>query len=97
MRRRFNQGARAEFLDAVRHYAQAGGPATRFVGAVEATVAKILEEPNRFRPLEAGIRTARVPDFPYSIIFMFEERTVVILAVKHDRRDPDYWRHRLKK
>ena len=97
MRRRFNQGAGGEFLDAVRHYAEAGGPAARFVDAVEATVAKILEEPKRYRPLEAGIRTARVPDFPYSIIFMVEGRTVIILAVKQDRRDPDYWRHRLKK
>src|ERR671938_2488 len=80
MRRRFNQGARALFLDAVQHYAEAGGPSARFVDAVEATVARILEEPDRFRPLEAGIRTARVPDFPYSIIFMVEERTVIILA-----------------
>jgi integrase len=39
-------------------------------------------EPNRFRPLEAGIRTARVPDFPYSIIFMVEERTVIVLAAE---------------
>lgn len=53
MRRRFNQGARAEFLDAVQQYAEAGGPAARFVDAVEATVARILEEPNsgRSRPL----------------------------------------------
>jgi plasmid stabilization system protein ParE len=97
MRRRFHRGARAEFLDAVQHYAEAGGTAARFVDAVEATVARILEEPNRFRPLEVGIRTASVPDFPYSIIFMVEERTVTVLVLKHDRRDPDCWRHRLKK
>jgi plasmid stabilization system protein ParE len=60
------------------------------VDAVEATVAKILEEPNRFRLPEAGIRKARVPEIPYSNIFMVEERTETILAVKHDRRDPDY-------
>jgi toxin ParE1/3/4 len=96
MRRCFNRGARVDFLDAVRHYVEAGGPAARFVDAVEAAVARILDEPSRFRPLEAGIRTARVPDFPYSIIFTVEETTVIILAVKHDRRNPDYWRHRLK-
>jgi plasmid stabilization system protein ParE len=97
MRWRFNRGARAKVLDAVQHYAEAGGPAVRFVDAVEATVARILEEPSRFRPLEAGIRTTRVPDCPYSIVFTVEETTAIILAVKHDRRDPDYWRHRLKR
>ena len=51
MRRRFNQGARAAFLDAVQRYAEAGGLAARFVDAVEATVARIHEEPNRFGPL----------------------------------------------
>ena len=36
------------------------------------------------------------PDFlALSILYTFRERDIMILAVKRDRRDPDYWRYRL--
>jgi hypothetical protein len=37
-----------------------------------------------------------VPDFPYATVFTIEETGVIILAIEHDRRDPDYWRNRLE-
>ena len=64
----------------------------KFVNAVETAIAAIILKPDRFREFEPGVRTCRVPKFPYSILYTFKEHDIMILAVIHDRRDPDYWR-----
>jgi plasmid stabilization system protein ParE len=84
--------ARNEFREAVLFYDKA---AERFVNAVESAIAAIILKPNRFREFEPGVRTCRVSKFPYSILYTFRERDIMILALKHNRRDPDYWRYRL--
>ena len=67
----------------------------RFVNAAETAVAAIILKPDGFREFELGVRTCRVPNFPYSILYTFREPDIMILAVKHDRRDRDYWRYRV--
>ena len=84
--------ARNEFREAVLFYDKA---AERFVNAVESAIAAIILKPARFREFEPGVRTCRVSKFPYSILYTFRERDIMILALKHNRRDPDYWRYRL--
>ena len=84
--------ARNEFHEAVLFYGRA---AESFVNAVEAAIAAIILKPDRFREFEPGVRTCRVSKFPYSILYTFREDDIMILALKHDRRDPDYWRYRL--
>ena len=84
--------ARDEFREAVLFYGRA---AETFVVAVETVIAKIVLEPDRFREYEPGLRICRVSKFPYSILYSIRERNIMILAIKHDRRDPDYWRYRV--
>jgi len=84
--------ARNEFREAVLFYDKAG---ERFVNAVESAIAAIILKPDRFREFEPGVRICRVSKFPYSILYTFRERDIMILALKHNRRDPDYWRYRL--
>ena len=81
-----------ELREAVVFYDRA---AERFVNAVETAVAAIILKPDRFREFEPGVRTCRVSKFPYSILYTFRDHDIMILAVKHDRRDPDYWRYRV--
>jgi plasmid stabilization system protein ParE len=88
----FHPDARNEFREAVLSYGRA---AESFVNAVEAAIAAIILKPDRFREFEPGVRTCRVSKFPYSILYTLRENDIMILAVKHDRRDPDYWRYRL--
>jgi len=84
--------ARNEFREAVLFYGRA---AERFVNAVETAIAAIILRPDRFREFEPGVRN--LPGFEISLldIVHFREPDIMILAVKHDRRDPDYWRYRL--
>ena len=45
------------------------------------------------KPTVLNLMTPR--NLPLSILYTFRERDIMILAVKRDRRDPDYWRYRL--
>jgi toxin ParE1/3/4 len=96
MRLRFDEDARREYLDAMVFYSGSGEKiGVKFADAVELAIAKIGSEPHRFREIEAGVRRCRVTRFPYSILYNVAEGEILILAVKHDRRSPDYWRYRL--
>ena len=92
MRFNLHPDARNEFREAVLFYDKA---AEKFVNAVETAIAAIILKPDRYREFEPGVRTCRVSKFPYSILYTFREDDIMILALKHDRRDPDYWRDRL--
>jgi len=89
----FHPEARTEYREAIIFYGRAG---ERFVEAVDAAIASILRNPERFRELVTGVRTCRVSNFPYSILYKQtpNTETALILALKHDRRHPDYWRER---
>lgn len=85
--------ARTEYREAVLFY---GIAAKQFVDAVDAALSAILGDPERFHELSPGIRTCRVSRFPYWILYRYSQETgiTLILALKHDRRRPDYWRER---
>jgi plasmid stabilization system protein ParE len=97
MRVRFDEDARREYLDAMVFYSEGSEKiGVKFADAVELAIAKkIGSEPHRFREIEPGVRRCRVTRFPYSILYNVAEDEILILAVKHDRRSPDYWRYRL--
>lgn len=92
MKYRYDSEAREEYRNAIHFYGKA---AERFFDAVESTIVKIRNSPTQFREIEPGVRVSRVPDFPYAIYYIIESSEIVIVAVKHDRRDPGYWRHRI--
>ena len=54
------------------------------------------DQVQQFREIEPGVRVCRVPNFPYAIYYIIESSEIIIVAVKHDRRDPGYWRHRIR-
>jgi toxin ParE1/3/4 len=88
----FDKEAKQEYLDAIRFY---GKTAERFSDALTTCIQKIQESPSRFRQIAANIRTCRVEKFPYQLLFTLKEDRLYIIAVKHDRRAPDYRRHRI--
>jgi toxin ParE1/3/4 len=88
----FEKKPSKESLDAIRFYGKA---AERFSDALAACIQKIQESPTRFRRIAPNNRTCRVEKFPYQLLFTLKEDRVYIIAVKHDQRAPDYWRHRI--
>lgn|GEM_PF-1926810 len=54
----------------------------------------IAEAPERAPEIEPGIRRVLLRKFPYSLLYVVEQDHALVLAVKHDKRQPDYWRER---
>ena len=89
----FHPDAESEYLAAIDYYSAIENRlAAKFAHAVEAAIARVAREPRRFREIAPGIHLCRVTNFPYTILF--SETNRIVLAVRHDRRDPDYWRGR---
>ena len=93
----FHPDAALEFEEAVRFY-RACGPTLgdRFAHDVRAAIRKILELPARCRVLEGDVRLCHVRVFPYSVLYTVEQHYILIIAIRHAKREPGYWRRRLK-
>ena len=91
----FDPDARAEFLEAVRYYEDyQAGLGRRFQMTVETAVQGIAETPFRYRLLHSPFRRYLLPNFPYTIIYCIEPENILIIAVAHTKRKPEYWNKR---
>jgi len=89
--------ALAEFIAAGRYYnQQVPGLGDALVDEIEAGLQNILAAPQTWRVIEDGLRRYLVTRFPYGIYYTIEDDFVVVWAVKHLHRDPDYWQQRRK-
>ncbi len=85
--------ARLDVLEIVEFYEEADGPqlADRFTSDLKQYIEYIAERPESFRQIRSGIRRASLNRFPHHVIFQIvDENPIKILAVKHDRRHPDF-------
>lgn len=65
-----------------------------FLDAVEASFARISENPLQFPILYRSTRRALLSRFPFGVFFRIEGQTIVVLAVMHASRNPVRWRDR---
>jgi len=73
---------------------QHSGLGALFLAELVSVLDKIVAGPGRFPRLPDApqYRRALLKRFPYSAIFLTARRTVVVVAVAHRRRLPEYWR-----
>lgn len=92
---RFHPSARAELAEAARYYrGESPRLSQQFVSEVRGTITRIMEFLQSGSPEASGIRRVVLDRFPFTLVYRFEQRTVVILAAMHQRQQPDYWRGR---
>lgn len=88
--------ATAELIEAGQVYEQKVSTlGNQFFDAVDEAVAVISAAPERWRVIEDDVRRYLMPRFPYAIYYRVFPDHIRILAFKHHRRHPDYWRERL--
>lgn len=98
MRIEFHPEALAEFEDAACYYANCQkGLESRFIFSIESALSQIQKTPTRWRVFEEDVRRYLTRVFPYAVLYTIEKNYVLIIAVMHCRREPGYWRHRLKR
>jgi plasmid stabilization system protein ParE len=95
---RFLEIAELELDQAVHWYnAQAPGLGDAFLIEVLSAADRIAQLPQAWHPLGEGLRRCRLSRFPYGLIYAIENGDVLVLAVAHLHRRPDYWRDRMKR
>ena len=92
MRVKFTLHAKSELEDSVAYYElQHPGLGVRFKQEVRAAIARTLDFPDSFPAVSGSVRKAFVRAFPYKILFSVEGNSLIVLAIAHQHRIPDYW------
>jgi plasmid stabilization system protein ParE len=87
--------AEADLADAKKWYEQQrAGLGDEFILCVDAAFERIRRMPEVHLILHKGVRRGLVRRFPYGIFYRVEEDYISVLAVMHNRRDPQRWQSR---
>lgn len=98
MKYNFHPAALIEYSEAVQFYAENNIElAQNFINAVEDTIFRIIESPQRYPVIDEDIHRCLVRKFPYAILYTIENEYILIIAVMHCSRKPEYWQERLNK
>lgn len=66
--------------------------ATTFLGAVDHAIERVAESPFQFPVRSGKVRHAIVSRFPYSLLYLVGESSIVITNCVHFSRHPRHWR-----
>lgn len=88
----FDPLAAREFKNAQSFYDQSlEGLGERFRLVVWSAISILEEFPRIGAEIRPGIRRMMLREFPYKLIYVATEERLLILAVAHAHRRPDYW------
>ena len=92
----FLQAAQMELDDAFIWYeTQQKNLGRQFIQEFDAAVQRLSAFPQAYTEIEKGVLRCLVKRFPYGILYGVNRDTIVIVAVAHLHREPNYWSHRL--
>ncbi len=96
MRLIYHPDAETEVIEAARFYEEkAPALGMAFLADIDVAAEAISGAPERWPILTGDIRRYLVVRFPYAVLYRVLPDHLRVLAVKHHRRHPDYWRGRL--
>lgn len=70
---------------------QQNGLGATFLNEIEATIDRILLNPDAWHPLSQRTRRCRTHRFPFGLLYQNRDTEILITAVMDLRRDPDRW------
>jgi plasmid stabilization system protein ParE len=93
---RFHPDAETEMLEAAAYYeAQQENLGKRFLAAVRETLNRVRINPLLYPVVEVDVRRCITKTFPFGVLFRNLPDQIVIVAVMHLHREPEYWKGRL--
>lgn len=60
------------------------------------SIFRIVKSPTRWRVIDEDIRQCLTRKFPYGILYTIEQDFILIVAVMHCSREPEYWKDRVR-
>jgi plasmid stabilization system protein ParE len=87
--------AKEEMNASARFYEQQlPGLGHRFLDEVDRGIRAIREHPESAPAIHSEIRRKLIRHFPFALLYRITPAGIVILAVMHQHRRPDYWKGR---
>jgi plasmid stabilization system protein ParE len=71
------------------------GLGDRFSDELSKLLGRITDHPLHFPVLDLGVRRGLLNVFPYAVYFTMRDQDLTVVAVLHQRRNPEAWRFRL--
>lgn len=97
----YHREATAELRADVSWYEDRGaGLGDRLEASIDLAIDAVLDSPES-GPVCPGwgsipvVRSRRVPDFPYRLVYLLLPDELVVVAIAHEKRKPGYWRDRV--
>ncbi|GBD88766.1 plasmid stabilization system protein [bacterium BMS3Abin03] len=88
----FTNLAQKELNDAAAYYElEYPGLGKRFKEEIKKSIQRITEHPRAWSIERGIIRRALLHKSPYKILYSIEKDHILILAIAHQHRKPDYW------
>jgi len=82
---------------AARWYAERSNfAATGFADEIDSAIAAIEQNPEAWPRYDHGTRHYLLRRYPFSVVYRLEETRILIVAVAHGHRRPEYWKSRLQ-
>ncbi|MFP4035841.1 MAG: type II toxin-antitoxin system RelE/ParE family toxin [Desulfovermiculus sp.] len=92
---RFHPDAELEFWDAIQYYEGVDqGLGHDFAAEVYSAVQRAMAYPAAWAQLEGEVRRVLVRRFPYGVLYSEDDDGILVVAVMHLHRDPEYWKDR---
>lgn len=89
--------AEIELDDAYEYYEyEIEGLGKNFLDEFKKGISRIVLHPLAWSRIQENIRKCVLKKFPYNIIYAIDDDAIIILAVSHQHRHPEYWIDRLK-
>jgi plasmid stabilization system protein ParE len=92
---RFLTPAEEEMTEAALFYEAASSRlGTDFLDDVQRAIDRLCDYRQAGEAITLGFRRTLLHQFPFSLIYAVEDNVIVIIAVAHRSRRPDYWKTR---
>jgi plasmid stabilization system protein ParE len=94
---RFLEIAQIELDETIEYYNnESVGLGDAFLLEVLNAIERIKLFPEAWHPFSSHTRRCQLHRFPYGIIYQILDTEILIVAIAHLHRKPDYWKDRIK-
>ncbi len=74
---------------------QMNGLGDDFIKEIMAAINRVKLNPYAWSIFSENTRRCLVNRFPYAIIYQIDEEQILIVAIAHLHRNPEYWKNRI--
>jgi plasmid stabilization system protein ParE len=93
----FLELAEQELYDSISYYEeQQINLGSRLKNEIYSALIRIQRFPSMFVETKKDIRKCVINKFPFNILYSIEENQIIVIAIAHHHRKPDYWVGRIE-